>query len=96
MSVLIVICQCLHLSNTYRAREDKVLPLSEPVRTLDGRLVSEIPVPKGTSIYVGIRACNRNQAIWGNDALEWKPECWLAPLPDAIGNAHIPGVYSNL
>ena len=73
-----------------------VLPLSEPIRGLDGTLMSEIPVPKGTYVLVGIRACNRSKALWGDDALEWKPERWLAPLPEAVGKAHVPGVYSNL
>ena len=34
--------------------------------------------------------------MWGEDALEWKPERWLAPLPSTVADAKIPGVYSNL
>ena len=79
-----------------RATRDMVLPLSEPIRCLDGTWVKELPVPKGTQIAIGIYSCNRNKAIWGEDALEWKPERWLAPLPEAVTEAHIPGVYSNL
>lgn len=59
-------------------------------------MLSEVPVPKGTPVMVAIQACNRSKALWGDDALEWKPERWLAPLPDALSKAHIPGVYSNL
>ncbi|KAJ3478664.1 hypothetical protein NLI96_g9603 [Meripilus lineatus] len=44
----------------------------------------------------GILESNRNKAIWGEDALEWKPERWLSPLPGTIAEARIPGVYSNL
>ena len=73
-----------------------VLPLSEPIRGLDGALINEVFVPKDTTVSIGIRACNRNKAIWGEDALEWKPERWLKPLPEAVIKAHIPGVYSNL
>ncbi len=41
-------------------------------------------------------ACNTNKALWGEDAYEWKPERWLGPLPRALDEARIPGVYSNL
>jgi len=78
------------------ASEDVILPLSHPISGLNGELISEIPVPKHTSLLVGIRASNRATEIWGEDAQEWKPERWLSPLPDTVVNARIPGVYSNL
>ena len=53
-------------------------------------------MPKGTSIVVNLRAINTYKAIWGEDALEWKPERWLKPLPKAVDAANIPGVYSQL
>ena len=56
----------------------------------------EIPVPKGTTIYIGIRASNLDKRIWGEDALEFKPERWMSPLPSTVTEARIPGVYSNL
>lgn len=73
-----------------------VLPLANPIRGLNGKWISEIFVPKGTRIIVGIRACNRNKDLWGEDALEWKPERWLSPLPGSVTEARIPGVYSNM
>lgn len=85
-----------HILTVCRAREDTVLPLSEPIQGVDGTMMNEIPVPKDTTVLVGIRSCNRSKAIWGEDALEWKPERWLAPLPDTVAKAHLPGVYSNL
>ena len=57
-----------------------ILPLSEPIRGVDGALISEIPVPKDTVVQVGIMGSNMNKKIWGEDAWEWKPERWLAPL----------------
>ncbi|OCH89968.1 cytochrome P450 [Obba rivulosa] len=78
------------------AREDMVLPLSGPIRGRDGDMINEIPIPKNTDVYIGILQSNRNSALWGPDAAEWKPERWLSPLPEAIVNAHIPGVYANL
>ena len=80
----------------HRSRADAVLPLSEPIRGLDGKMMHEILVPKDTTVFVGILSSNRNKAIWGEDALEWKPERWLSPLPDSVNEAKIPGVYSNL
>ncbi|RPD54880.1 cytochrome P450 [Lentinus tigrinus ALCF2SS1-7] len=78
------------------AREDAVLPLSQPVRGLDGKMMQEIPVQKGTVVVVGLLSSNQNKQVWGEDALEWKPERWLTPLPDSVAEAKIPGVYSNL
>ncbi|KAI0789221.1 cytochrome P450 [Abortiporus biennis] len=78
------------------AFEDAVLPLSRPIYGVDGQAISEISIPKGTFLAVGILASNRNKEIWGEDALEWKPERWLSPLPEAVTGSRIPGVYSNL
>lgn len=84
-----------HTSHS-RALEDTVLPLSGPIRATDGTLLHEIAVPRGTNILVSILACNRDKALWGADADEWKPERWLAPLPAEVESAAIPGVYSNM
>ncbi|KAI0806598.1 cytochrome P450 [Fomes fomentarius] len=78
------------------ATQDTILPLHEPIRGTNGSLISEISVPKGTVAILNLLACNTNKALWGEDALEWKPERWLAPLPRAVDEARIPGVYSNL
>ncbi|KAF9002260.1 cytochrome P450 [Cyathus striatus] len=78
------------------ANQDVILPLSNPVKGVDGNDIQEIHVPKGTSVYVSILAANRNPEIWGEDSLEWKPERWLNPLPESVKEAHLPGIYSNL
>ena len=80
----------------HRARQDTVLALSEPVRGIDGRQISQIVVPKDTAIGIGMLSANRSKMIWGEDALQWKPERWLAPLPESVTSSKIPGVYSNL
>ena len=79
-----------------RARQETVLPLSEPIRGVDGRLMHEIVIPKDTHVFVSINAANTNPAIWGPDGREWKPERWLKPLPESVLDAHVPGVYANL
>ena len=73
-----------------------VLPLSKPIRGVDGKYMNELPIPKGTRIIIAIRACNRYKDIWGEDAHEWKPERWLSPLPTSVTDARVPGVYSNM
>ena len=80
----------------YSAAKDLVLPLSVPVRGKDGRMISELVIPKNTVVFGHIQASNVNKALWGEDAAEWKPERWLAPLPAALEEARLPGVYSHL
>ncbi|KAI0737388.1 cytochrome P450 [Daedaleopsis nitida] len=78
------------------AKRDTVLPLAQTIRGVDGSVMNEIPVPKGTFMFCNLRLCNTNEALWGEDALEWKPERWLKPLPRAVEDANIPGIYANL
>ncbi|KAF9812459.1 hypothetical protein IEO21_06177 [Rhodonia placenta] len=85
------------VTNLVRApRKDSVLPLSEPICGVDGTMMKEVAIPKGTELLIGTFGCNVNKALWGEDSLEWKPERWLSPLPRAVTEASIPGVYSNL
>nr|BED42969.1 cytochrome P450 monooxygenase [Trametes versicolor] len=89
----------VHVPAPLRVREaqaDAVLPLSTPIRGVDGTLIHSVPVPKGTYVFIAIQAANVNPAIWGADAQEWRPERWLEALPEAVSEAKIPGVYSNL
>lgn len=80
----------------FRANEDAILPLSQPIKGINGKEIREIPVPKGTNVSVSLLAANRDPDLWGPDALEWKPERWLKSLPDALVDAHVPGIYSHL
>ncbi|KAF8955775.1 cytochrome P450 [Flammula alnicola] len=77
-------------------RQDVVLPLSSPIKGLDGEEVQSVLVPKHTDIVIGIMASNRNPELWGPDVLEWKPDRWLEPLPAAVPAAHLPAIYSHL
>lgn len=72
------------------------MSLSKPIKTVDGKEISEVHVPKDTLIVISIDAVNTNPDLWGPDSYEWKPERWLAPLPDTLLEAKIPGVYSHL
>ncbi|PIL34523.1 cytochrome P450 [Ganoderma sinense ZZ0214-1] len=78
------------------ATRDSVIPFANPVRGRDGKDMHEVVVPKGMVVITHYQASNSDPALWGEDAEEWKPERWLAPLPSAVEDARIPGVYSNL
>ncbi|TBU29234.1 cytochrome P450 [Dichomitus squalens] len=78
-----------------QAWRDTMLPLLEPIHAIDGTIMTEVPVPKGTTVIANLPACNTNKAIWGEDARKWKPERWLKPLPPSVEEAHIPGIYAN-
>ena len=73
-----------------------MLPLSTPIVGRDGTVINEITVPKGCEVIIGVLGANTSKHIWGEDALEWKPERWMNPLPETLKEAHVPGVYSHL
>ena len=72
------------------------MPFSQPITGVDGREMSDVFVPAHTPILISALNANRNPELWGEDAAEWKPERWLAPLPQAIVDAHIPGASFRL
>ncbi|KIK05286.1 hypothetical protein K443DRAFT_641813 [Laccaria amethystina LaAM-08-1] len=81
---------------TRTTRQDIIMPLSKPLRGLNGEEIHEILVPNNTNLFISIIEANRNPDIWGPDALEWIPERWLSPLPSSVSDAHVPGIYSHL
>jgi len=58
-------------------REDTVLPLYQPIKSIAGEMLSEIAIPKGTTLIMSLLAANHNKDLWGEDASEWRPERWL-------------------
>jgi cytochrome P450 len=80
----------------FSAQRDCSLPLSSPITAKDGRLLDSITLQKGDVIIVSTLNCNRDPAIWGADAEDWKPERWLSPLPESVSENKVPGIYSNL
>lgn len=41
-------------------------------------MLSEIAIPKGTTLIMSLLAANHNKDLWGEDASEWRPERWLS------------------
>ncbi|KAJ8521421.1 hypothetical protein ONZ45_g1869 [Pleurotus djamor] len=72
---------------------DDVLPLSIPIVTKGGDIVTEIPVKKGTDIVVSICAYNRLPEVWGPDADQWNPRRFLEKPTDKQTSV---GVFANL
>ncbi|KAK6997312.1 cytochrome P450 [Favolaschia claudopus] len=79
-----------------QAMKDTILPPSRPMNGINREPISEIHVPAGTIVHIGIRAANTNRAVWGSDALDWKPSRWLEPLPQTVLDAQFPGVYPKI
>lgn len=73
-----------------------MMPLSNPIKGLDGKEINEILIPKNTNVIMSIIEANRHVEIWGPDCLEWIPERWLSPLPSSVTDARIPGIYSHM
>ncbi|KAJ7599628.1 cytochrome P450 [Mycena floridula] len=72
----------LHAAVPETARQcnaDDIVPLSTPITTRNGQVVSEITIPKGALVVVPIGAVNTSEAFWGPDAKDFRPERWLEP-----------------
>ncbi|KIY48866.1 cytochrome P450 [Fistulina hepatica ATCC 64428] len=74
------------------ATVDDVLPLGTPFIDSRGVAYHEIHIKRGSQIVIPITAMNHDLAVWGSDALEFRPERWLAP-PE--GSKTMPGIWSN-
>ncbi|CAL1711674.1 unnamed protein product [Somion occarium] len=77
-----------------QAANNDVLPVSKPITLKSGRIVSEIPIPRGTKVLLSVTAYNRNKDVWGEDAHVFNPDRWLDD--DTTKRATNAGVYSNL
>jgi hypothetical protein len=86
---------CIVLTST-SAMKDTLLHLTYPIQTTSGTPTSEVFVPTGTLVIMGLLETNSDPRIWGPDAREWKPERWLKPLPQSVKDVKMPGVYSDM
>ncbi|KAI0269015.1 cytochrome P450 [Russula aff. rugulosa BPL654] len=56
------------------AAHDDVIPLAFPIVTKSDKVISMIPVRKGTHIDMSFCSYGRLPKVWGEDAGEWNPE----------------------
>ena len=75
----------LHATTLVGGSGDPEDPTNPRYEVKEGQMVSVHAVP-----------AMRDVAVWGEDALEWKPERWLQPLPRSVEEARVPGIYANL
>ncbi|KAG7448514.1 cytochrome P450 [Guyanagaster necrorhizus] len=88
----------MHPVSYYGLREaarDDVIPLSKPIMLRDGSVVKEVPVAKGTTVYISIAGYNRNEDVFGKDVHRFKPERWLDEAVPRKGATAV-GVYGNM
>ncbi|KAF8550967.1 cytochrome P450 [Imleria badia] len=78
------------------AIKDTILSLKDPIIGRDGQVIHEVLVPAGTTVFASLLIPNTSTQIWGEDALEFKPDRWLSPFLDTVVNSSVPGVYSHL
>ncbi|KZV96970.1 cytochrome P450 [Exidia glandulosa HHB12029] len=71
-----------------------VLPLSRPVTGKSGEVHTQLRIPKDVDVCVGIVLANKDKALWGPDADEWRPKRWLEPMPEGI--QELSGIYNNM
>ncbi|KAF8558177.1 cytochrome P450 [Imleria badia] len=65
-------------------REDTVLPLHRPIKSVSGEMLSKIAIPTGTTLIMSLLAANHNKDFWGEDASEWRPERWLSATGERV------------
>ncbi|KAJ7184735.1 cytochrome P450 [Mycena filopes] len=75
------------------AQREDVLPLGRACVDLRGRRVEALRIRKGQLIHIPILGVQRDRAVWGADAEEFRPERWDA-LPDTV--KEVPGIYAHL
>ncbi|CCM05372.1 uncharacterized protein FIBRA_07588 [Fibroporia radiculosa] len=75
------------------ATKDDIIPLQTPYTDTRGKVHDSIKIPQGTYVDIPILAINRSKALWGEDALAFKPERWDS-IPTDVQS--IPGVWGNM
>jgi len=75
--------------------EDDVIPLSKPIKGVDGTVMTSIRVKAGQVFHIPFLAMQTNAQVWGKDANEFKPERWITPgaIPPP---SELPHGWSNL
>ncbi|KAG8881578.1 hypothetical protein FRB98_004240 [Tulasnella sp. 332] len=75
------------------ARDDILVPLAHPIVDTKGNGVNELFIRRGESVMIHIYASNTQSELWGNDALQFKPERF-DKLPEAVSD--IASLFANL
>ncbi|KAG8794508.1 hypothetical protein FRC12_023915 [Ceratobasidium sp. 428] len=76
-----------------QAIQDAVIPVGESYKDRYGVVRNEIRIQKWDVVRIPILAMNRAKDVWGEDALEFRPERW-DNLPPMV--KEMPGVWGHL
>ncbi|KAF7334442.1 hypothetical protein MVEN_02273700 [Mycena venus] len=68
-------------------------PLATPCLDTQGRKLTSLPIRKGQRIRIPISDVNMDTTLWGDDAVEFRPERWQQIPKTAEA---IPGVWGNM
>ncbi|KAK0520953.1 hypothetical protein OC834_002118 [Tilletia horrida] len=76
-------------STVRQATEDAIIPLSKGYPKAGsagkkGETFDSVFIPKGAEIFIPIQVLQASPDIWGEDALEFKPERWFSPPQSAL------------
>ncbi|KAM5543150.1 hypothetical protein V8D89_003024 [Ganoderma adspersum] len=75
------------------AEKDDVIPLSRPITSTSGEVVTEIPIRRGQLIHLSFAGYHRLREVWGEDADTWNPDRFFHIEPGKQTNV---GVFANL
>ncbi|KAF8510880.1 cytochrome P450 [Hysterangium stoloniferum] len=76
-----------------KSKRDDVIPLSTPITTKKGEVITNVAIPAGQKIIISISAYNRLKSVWGDDADVWRPERFI---DGSVKQGTNLGVYANL
>ena len=79
-----------------RTLEHVVIPLSQPTATISGEPITTLHLTPNTEVHIAISASNRDPAIWGEDADQWKPDRWIGKKVEDVATQRLPGIYSGM
>ncbi|KII91550.1 hypothetical protein PLICRDRAFT_51689 [Plicaturopsis crispa FD-325 SS-3] len=81
------------VTSTFRVPvKDDFIPLSKPFVDRNGVQRNGIHIAKGNGVIIPILSINRSKELWGEDALEFKPDRW-DNLPESVTS--IPSVWAH-
>ncbi|CAE6459506.1 unnamed protein product [Rhizoctonia solani] len=79
------------------AQEDWTIPLLYPGKSSSGEeTITQVPVKKGSFIYLSLDGANRDKRTWGEDSNVFRPSRWMDPAPLSLQASRMPGIYSSL
>ncbi|KAG8740821.1 hypothetical protein FRC10_003849 [Ceratobasidium sp. 414] len=76
-----------------QAAQDAVIPVAESYKDHHGVVRTEIQIQKWDTVMIPILAMNRAKDVWGEDAMEFRPERWDS-LPPMV--KEMPGIWGHI